>query len=126
MAFISLLFYLLCNPCKRELCNHAFVFCASSLILILLLKKLAAHGPCHLDPRSPAMHNDGAGTGRVGELDSPDKGEQPCCMVGHSVVRPASEMELLHFTNLIVSPLRKHGKQCVQMAPNEVIKHSHE
>ena len=54
------------------------------------------------------MHNDGASAGRVGELHSPDEGKEPRSVVGHSVVRPAGEMELLDFTDLIISPLRKH------------------
>lgn len=31
MAFISLLFYLICNTCKRALCKHAFVFVLQAL-----------------------------------------------------------------------------------------------
>lgn len=125
MAFISLLFYLIGNTCKQKLCKNVFAFVLQALFWYFS-KKLAVHRPCHLDHHSPAMHHDGASAGRVGELDSPDKGKQPCCVVGHSMVRPAGEMELLNFPNLIVSPLCRHGKQCFQMAPNKVIKHSHE
>lgn len=86
------------------------------------LKKLAVHCQDHLDHHSPAVDNDGASTGRVGELDSPDKGKKPGSMVGHSMVRPASEMELLNFTDLIVSPLCKYVKECFQIVQNKVIK----
>lgn len=71
------------------------------------------------------MHDDRASTGGVGELDSPDKGKQPCSMVGHSMVRPASEMELFNFTDLIVSPLYKHVKNIFKGTKYRAIKDNH-
>lgn len=78
------------------------------------LKKLAAQSQCRLDHHSPAMHNDGTSAGRVGEFDPPDEGQEASSMVGHAMVRPASEMELFNFTDLIVSPLCKDIKKCFQ------------
>lgn len=70
------------------------------------------------------MHDDGARTGRVGELHSPDKGKKPCGVVWDSMVRPAGEVELFHFPDLVVAPLCKHVKKCFfQKSPNKAIRH---
>ena len=64
------------------------------------------------------MHNDGTSTGRVGEFDPPDEGKKAGSMVGYSMIRPASEMELFNFTDLIESSLCKDIKKCFQ-APKQ-------
>ena len=60
------------------------------------------------------MHNDGTSAGRVGEFDPPDEGQEASSMVGHAMVRPASEMELFNFTDLIVSPLCKDQNRAIK------------
>lgn len=57
------------------------------------------------------MHDDGPSTRRVGQLDSPDKGEKPCGVVWNPMVRPASEMELFDFTDFVIAPLCKDRKK---------------
>ena len=70
------------------------------------------------------MHHDRASTGGVGELDPTDKGEKAGSVVRYPVVGPASEVELLNFPDLIVSPLCKHVKKCFPKNPNQAIKHN--
>lgn len=51
------------------------------------------------------MHHDGPSAGGVGNLDPADKGEEARGVVGHSVVRPAGEMKLLHLAQLVKASL---------------------
>lgn len=53
----------------------------------------------------PAVDDDRPCGGRVGHLDAADEGQQSCGVVRHSVIGPAGEMELLHLSHLIKTPL---------------------
>lgn len=59
----------------------------------------------------PAVDDDRPCGGRVGHLDSADERQQSCGVVRHSVIGPAGEMELLHLSHLIKTPLWNEGKQ---------------
>lgn len=56
------------------------------------------------------MYDNGPSAGRVRQLDSSDKGQQPCGVVGDTVVGPASEVELFDFTDFVIAPLHKDRK----------------
>lgn len=71
------------------------------------------------------MHHDGAGAGRVGELDPADEGQEPGGVVGDAVVGPAREVELLHLPHLAGPPLPTQGRR-LQTVRKKVRKHSHE
>lgn len=46
-------------------------------------------------------------------------------MVGHPMVRPASEVKLFNFTDLIVASLCKDGKRNFEKDENKVIKRNY-
>ena len=51
------------------------------------------------------MDHDGPCAGRVGDLDPADEGQQAGGVIWNSVVRPAGEVELLHFPELVKTSL---------------------
>lgn len=58
----------------------------------------------------PAVDHDGPSGGRVGHLHSSDEGQQSCGVVRDAMIGPAGEMELLHLSHLIKTPLWNEGK----------------
>lgn len=59
----------------------------------------------------PAMDHDGSGARWVGHLDPADEGQEARGMVGYAVVRPACEVELLHFPELVKPSLASERPQ---------------
>lgn len=49
------------------------------------------------------MHHDGAGVGRIEELDLPNEPQQACGVAGDPVIRPAGEVEVPNLPDLVVT-----------------------
>lgn len=54
----------------------------------------------------PAVDDDGAGVRWRGRLHPADEGQQPCGVVGDTMLRPRHEVELLHLVPGRVAPLQ--------------------
>lgn len=53
----------------------------------------------------PAVHYDRSCSRRVGHFDTADEGQQSRSVIRNAVIRPASEVELLHLAYFIKTPL---------------------
>lgn len=55
----------------------------------------------------PAVHGYGSGVRRIEELDLPYEPQQSCGVTGDAMIRPAGEVELTKFADLMMALLKE-------------------